>query len=157
MEAPLYLYPEDPCRKSTRVKMLHGWRKAVRTWSTIRTVKKAGINPVVCINAFFTDTDNEINSVKRLAEEAGARVALSKHWQYGGEGALELADAVIDACNEPNDFRFLYDLSTPLRKRIELIAKEVYGADGVDFPRMLWQKPKKWRRIPISPDSGRAW
>ena len=54
----------------------------------IKTVKKAGINPVVCINAFFTDTDNEINAVRRLAEAAGARVALSKHWQYGGEGAL---------------------------------------------------------------------
>ena len=84
----------------------------------IKTVKKAGINPVVCINAFFTDTDNEINAVRRLAESAGARVALSKHWQYGGEGALELADTVIDACNEPNNFRFLYELSTPLRQRI---------------------------------------
>ena len=114
----------------------------------IRTVKKAGINPVVCINAFFTDTDNEINSVRRLAEEAGARVALSKHWQYGGEGALELADAVIDACNEPNDFRFLYDLSTPLRKRIELIAKEVYGADGVEFSQDALAKAKENGRGP---------
>ena len=114
----------------------------------IRTVKRAGINPVVCINAFFTDTDNEINSVKRLAEEAGARVALSKHWQYGGEGALELADAVIDACNEPNDFRFLYDLSTPLRKRIELIAKEVYGADGVEFSQDALAKAKKMEEDP---------
>jgi formyltetrahydrofolate synthetase len=99
----------------------------------IQTVKRAGINPVVCINAFFTDTVNEINAVRRLAGSAGARVALSKHWQFGGEGALELADAVIDACNEPNNFRFLYDLSTPLRQRIELIAKEVYGADGVEY------------------------
>ena len=114
----------------------------------IRTVKKAGINPVVCINAFFSDTDNEINSVRRLAEEAGARVALSKHWQYGGEGALELADAVIDACNEPNDFRFLYDLSTPLRKRIELIAKEVYGADGVEFSQDALAKAKKMEEDP---------
>jgi formyltetrahydrofolate synthetase len=99
----------------------------------IRTVKKAGISPVVCINAFFTDTDNEIKTVRRLAESAGARVALSKHWQYGGEGALELADAVIDACNEPNNFKFLYELSTPLRKRIEMIAEEVYGAAGVEY------------------------
>jgi len=91
----------------------------------IKTVKKAGINPVVCINAFFTDTDNEIKAVIRLAEAAGARVALSRHWQFGGEGALELADAVIDACNEPNNFRFLYELSTPLRERIDKIAKEV--------------------------------
>lgn len=99
----------------------------------INTVKKAGINPVVCINAFYTDTENEIKAVRRIAESAGARVAVSKHWQYGGEGALELADAVIDACNETNDFKFLYELDVPLRQRIEMIAKEVYGADGVEY------------------------
>jgi formate--tetrahydrofolate ligase len=99
----------------------------------INTVKKAGINPVVCINAFYTDTDAEIAKVRELAEAAGARVALSRHWEKGGEGALEFADAVIEACDEPNDFKLLYDLSLPLRQRVELIAKEVYGADGVDF------------------------
>jgi len=109
----------------------------------VTTVKKAGINPVVCLNAFYTDTDNEIKLVRRLAEEAGARIALSKHWQYGGEGALELADAVIDACHEPNDFKYLYALETPLRQRIELIAKEVYGADGVDYSSEALEKAKK--------------
>jgi len=109
----------------------------------IGTVKKAGINPVVCINAFYSDTENEINAVRRLAEAAGARVALSKHWQYGGDGALELADAVIDACNEPNDFKFLYDLAMPLRQRIDLIAKEVYGAEGVEFSSDALSKAKK--------------
>lgn len=114
----------------------------------VNVVKKAGINPVVCINAFYTDTDNEIKAVKRIAETAGARVALSKHWQYGGEGALELADAVIDACNEPNDFKFLYELSTPLRTRIELIAKEVYGADGVEYTPEALAKAKKMEEDP---------
>jgi formate--tetrahydrofolate ligase len=109
----------------------------------IKTIKKAGINPVVCINAFYTDTDNEIKIVRRLAEAAGARVALSRHWEKGGDGALEFADAVVDACNEKNDFKFLYELSTPLRKRIELIAKEVYGADGVDFTPEAESKAKK--------------
>ncbi len=99
----------------------------------IKTVKKAGINPVVCINAFYTDTEAEIRTVKRLAEASGARVAVSKHWQFGGEGALELADAVIDACNESNNFRFLYELTVPLRQRIAIIVKEVYGADDVEF------------------------
>ncbi|HBH27898.1 MAG: formate--tetrahydrofolate ligase [Desulfofustis sp. PB-SRB1] len=99
----------------------------------IETVKKAGINPVVCINAFYTDTDNEIAAVRGLCEAAGARVALSRHWEHGGEGALEFADAVIDACEEPNNFKFLYELDTPLEQRIELIAKEVYGADGVSY------------------------
>ncbi|MEW6326480.1 MAG: formate--tetrahydrofolate ligase [Thermodesulfobacteriota bacterium] len=99
----------------------------------IQTVKKAGINPVVCINAFHTDTKNEIAAVRRLAEAAGARVAVSNHWLKGGEGALEFADAVVDACEEKTKFKFLYDLKTPLAKRVELIAREVYGADGVSF------------------------
>lgn len=114
----------------------------------IKTVKKAGINPVVCINAFYSDTDNEIKAVKRLAEAAGARVALSKHWQYGGEGALELADAVVDACNEPNNFKFLYESSTPLRQRIDLIAKEVYGADGVEYSPDALTKAKRMEEDP---------
>ncbi len=114
----------------------------------IKTIKKAGINPVVCINAFYTDTDNEIKAVRRLAEAAGARVALSRHWEKGGDGALEFADAVVDACNEKNDFKFLYELSTPLRQRIELIAKEVYGADGVDYTPEALEKAKKMEADP---------
>ncbi len=114
----------------------------------IKVVKKAGINPVVCINAFYTDTDNEIKAVRRLAEAAGARVALSRHWEKGGDGALEFADAVIDACNEKNDFKFLYEFSTPLRQRIDLIAKEVYGADGVDYTPEAEAKAKKMEADP---------
>jgi formate--tetrahydrofolate ligase len=114
----------------------------------VNVVKKAGINPVVCINAFYSDTDNEIKAVRRIAEAAGARVALSKHWQFGGEGALELADAVVDACNEENNFKFLYDLSTPLRERIDLIAREVYGADGVDYSADALAKAKKMEADP---------
>lgn len=114
----------------------------------INTVKKAGINPVVCVNAFYTDTDNEIKAVRRIAEQAGARVAVSKHWQFGGEGALELADTVIDACNEPNNFKFLYELDITLRHRIEMIAKEVYGADGVDYTPEALAKAKKMEEDP---------
>lgn len=109
----------------------------------INTVKKAGINPVVCINAFYTDTENEIKAVRKLAEKEGARVAVSRHWQYGGEGALELADAVVDACKEPNNFKFLYELDMPLRSRIELIAKQVYGADGVKYSPEALAKAKR--------------
>jgi len=109
----------------------------------INLIKKAGINPVVCINAFHTDTPAEIKVVRRAAEAAGARVAVSEHWARGGDGALELADAVVDACEQPNDFKFLYDLTMPLRQRIELIAKEVYGADGVDYTPDGLEKVKK--------------
>lgn len=99
----------------------------------IKTVKKAGINPVVCVNAFYTDTKNEIEAVRRLAEKAGARVAVSRHWEHGGEGAIEFAEAVKEACEEKNKFKLLYDIKMPLRKRIEKIAKEVYGAAGVEY------------------------
>jgi len=97
----------------------------------INIIRKAGINPVVCINCFHTDTDAEIEVVRKAAEAAGARVAKSTHWADGGDGALELADAVIEACNEKNEFKFLYPLEMKLRDRVALIAKEVYGADGV--------------------------
>jgi formyltetrahydrofolate synthetase len=99
----------------------------------INTVKKAGINPVVCINSFHTDTKAEIELTRKKCEAAGARVAVSEHWLKGGAGALELADVIIDACNDTVDFKFLYDMDMPLRKRIELIAKEVYGANGVSY------------------------
>jgi len=99
----------------------------------VRNVKKAGISPVVCINAFYTDTDAEIAKVRELAEAEGARVALSRHWEQGGDGALEFADAIIDACEEKTDFQYLYELDMPVKDRIEKVAKEVYGADGVEY------------------------
>ena len=114
----------------------------------IKTVKSAGINPVVCINAFYSDTKDEIAAVRRLAEEAGARVALSKHWEKGGDGALEFADAVIEACEEKNDFKLLYDLKMPLRQRIDKIAKEVYGADGAEYSADALAKAEKIEKDP---------
>ena len=114
----------------------------------INTVKKAGINPVVCINRFHNDTEEEVKLTRKMCEAAGARVAVSQHWQYGGEGALELADAVLDACNDRVNFKFLYDMDTPLRKRIELIAREVYGADGVTTSREAGAKAEKFEKDP---------
>ena len=99
----------------------------------INTVKKSGVRPVVCINSFYTDTKDEIELVRRVAEQHGALCAVSEHWLKGGEGAIELSEAVISACDEPNNFKYLYDLETPLHKRIDLIAREVYGADGVEY------------------------
>jgi formyltetrahydrofolate synthetase len=114
----------------------------------IGTVKKAGINPVVCINRFHTDTDEEVKLTRKMCEAAGARVAVSQHWRYGGEGALELADAVLDACNDKVNFKFLYDLDTPVRKRVELIAKEVYGADGVSYSPEATAKAERFEKDP---------
>jgi methylenetetrahydrofolate dehydrogenase (NADP+)/methenyltetrahydrofolate cyclohydrolase/formyltetrahydrofolate synthetase len=97
----------------------------------INTIRKAGINPVVCINCFHTDTHGEIALVRKYAEEAGARCAVSTHWADGGDGAIEFAEAVKEACEDEANFQFLYPLETKLRDRVEQIAKEVYGADGV--------------------------
>ncbi|MBF0303566.1 MAG: formate--tetrahydrofolate ligase [Desulfamplus sp.] len=99
----------------------------------IRNVRKAGISPVVCINAFYTDTPAEIKKVRELCEAEGARVAVSRHWEKGGDGAIEFAEAVVAACEEKTDFKFLYELDMPIKDRISLIAKEVYGADGVEY------------------------
>jgi formate--tetrahydrofolate ligase len=99
----------------------------------INTIRASGINPVVCINAFHTDTKDEIAMVRKAAEEAGARCAVSTHWADGGDGALELADVVKEACEEKNDFKFLYPLEMKLRERVSNIAKVVYGADGVSW------------------------
>jgi methylenetetrahydrofolate dehydrogenase (NADP+)/methenyltetrahydrofolate cyclohydrolase/formyltetrahydrofolate synthetase len=99
----------------------------------INTVKKSGISPVVCVNAFHTDSKEEIAMVRKAAESAGARCAVSTHWADGGDGALELADAVLEATEESHEFEFLYPLEMKLRDRVNLIAKEVYGADGVSW------------------------
>jgi methylenetetrahydrofolate dehydrogenase (NADP+)/methenyltetrahydrofolate cyclohydrolase/formyltetrahydrofolate synthetase len=109
----------------------------------IGVIRKSGINPVVCINCFHTDTKAEIALVKKAAEAAGARCAVSTHWADGGDGALELADAVKDACEEENEFKFLYPNEMKLRDRVALIAKEVYGADGVSWTPDAEAKAKK--------------
>ena len=91
------------------------------------------INPVVCINGFYSDTKDEHEVIRKAAETAGARSAVSEHWMKGGNGALELADAVIAACEEEVNFKLLYPNEMTLSKRIETIAREVYGADGVSY------------------------
>ena len=108
----------------------------------VETIKQSGIEPVVCVNHFFTDTEEEIAAVRKAAEAAGARVAVSKHWEKGGEGARELAETVVDACNQRSKFRFLYELSTPLSERIRLIATRVYGAEGVSYTSAAQEKLK---------------
>ena len=108
----------------------------------IETVKKSGVRPVVCVNSFYADTKAEIELVRKVAEQNGALAAVSEHWLKGGEGSIEFAEAVVAACEEENNFKFLYELETPLRKRIELIAKEVYGANGVTYTDEALEKAK---------------
>ena len=98
----------------------------------IDIVRLSGSNPVVCINSFYTDTEAEHALIRRIAEEAGARCAVSHHWLRGGEGATELAETVLAACDDGDDgFKPLYDTTKPLREQIETVARKVYGASGV--------------------------
>jgi formate--tetrahydrofolate ligase len=120
----------------------------------IETVKKSGVKPVVCVNSFYTDTPAEIELVKKISVENGALAALSEHWLKGGDGAIELAEAVMEACEAENNFKFLYELDTPLRERIELIAKEVYGASGVSYTDKALEKAKALEADPASKSLG---
>ncbi len=118
----------------------------------INTVLRSGSNPVVCINAFHTDTQAEHDLIRRIAEENGARCAVSQHWLEGGEGAVELAEAVVDACEEENRFAYLYDLELPHKERVNLIARELYGASGVDWSP---EAEQKIARIQADPETAR--
>ena len=109
----------------------------------IGIVKKSGVTPVVCINAFVTDTDAEIKKIREICEKEGVRVAVSRHWELGGEGALELADAVIDACEDINNFKELFSWKENFTTRIEKVAKEIYGASHVEISPIAKDKLKK--------------
>lgn len=101
----------------------------------IKTARKYGIPVVVAVNRFLTDSLSELELIRKVAiEEGGAEDAvICDHWEKGGEGAIDLAKAVIAACEKPSHFQFLYPLDKPIKEKIEIIAKEVYGADGVDY------------------------
>merc|ERR1712002_30645 len=104
----------------------------------IENAKKFGVNVVVAINKFGGpsgyDTEAELEAVQRIAKEAGAFDAvIATHFSEGGAGAVKLAEAVNTACSQPSNFKFLYDVNLPLKDKIEIIAKEIYGADGIDI------------------------
>ena len=99
----------------------------------IENVQKFGLPAVVAINAFPTDTRAELDFVEEKCVAMGASVALSEVWAKGGEGGLELADKVMEAMEKPSNFRFMYEVEQSIPEKIEAVAKEIYGADGVDF------------------------
>jgi len=99
----------------------------------IENVQKFGLPAVVAINAFPGDTREELDFVEKQCNAMGAAVALSEVWAKGGEGGLELADKVMAAMEQPADFKFMYDVEQSVPQKIEAVAREIYGADGVDF------------------------
>ena len=99
----------------------------------IENLKKFGVPVVVAINHFYADTDAEISYVEEYCKSLGADFAVTKCFAEGGKGGTELAEKVVAACEKENNFKFLYDLDMPLYDKIETIAKEIYGADGVEY------------------------
>ena len=99
----------------------------------IENVKAHGVSPVVAINAFPTDFASEHEAIKRIAESAGARVAVCTHFSDGGAGATDLAKAVVEACDEPSTFAFLYPDEASLKTKIETVATKIYGAANVSY------------------------
>jgi len=99
----------------------------------IEIVRRFGVSPVVAINAFPGDFESEHQVIREIAAEAGVRVAVTTHVADGGKGALELAALVVEAAQEPTEFHYLYDLDLPLVDKIEKIARDIYGADGIDL------------------------
>ena len=130
--------PLDPVYTNENLELLE--KGCDNLLAHIDIIRRSGVQPVVCLNAFYTDTQAERDLVRKVAESAGARFAVSDHWLKGGEGALELADAVVAVCDEPNSFAYLCDLSEPLKDRIEKQVREVYGGDGVDFEPLALEK-----------------
>ena len=99
----------------------------------IENVHKSGLPAVVAINAFPTDTKEELAFVEEKCNALGASVALSEVWAKGGEGGVELAEKVLEAMKQPADFHYMYEVEQSIPEKIEAIAKAIYGADGVDF------------------------
>jgi methylenetetrahydrofolate dehydrogenase (NADP+)/methenyltetrahydrofolate cyclohydrolase/formyltetrahydrofolate synthetase/formate--tetrahydrofolate ligase len=111
----------------------------------IRNAKRFGIPVVVAVNKFPTDTVAEVELVQKLAMEAGAETAVMiDHWADGGDGAKELAQAVVEACEKPSDFKFLYDLDQPIKKKIEIICKEMYNAADVTYEPLAERQIKSY-------------
>jgi formate--tetrahydrofolate ligase len=100
----------------------------------IENIKKFNVEPIVAINRFVSDTEEEIRFIEEYCEKLGVQVALSDVWAKGGEGGIELAEKVINVIEEGrSDFEVLYDENSSIKDKIETVAREIYGADGVDY------------------------
>jgi formate--tetrahydrofolate ligase len=99
----------------------------------IANIRRHGVTPVVAVNAFPDDYQSEHQAIISVAAEEGVRAAVCTHFSEGGKGAIDLAEAVAEACAEPSSFRYLYEDDVPLTNKIETVAREIYGADGIDL------------------------
>lgn len=113
----------------------------------IENANKFGVPVVVAINSFATDTRAEVELVQKLARDGGAFDAvICTHWAQGGAGAQDLAKAVDRACQQPSNFKFLYDVTLPMEEKMEIISKEIYGADGIDVKPEAQEQMDRYRK-----------
>ncbi|WP_053021528.1 formate--tetrahydrofolate ligase [Staphylococcus haemolyticus] len=120
----------------------------------VNNIRKFGVEPVIALNAFIHDTDAETESVKAWAKENNVRIALTEVWEKGGKGGVELANQVLEVIEQPNDFKFLYDLDQSLEEKIETIVKDIYGGSSVTFSKKAKKQLKEftdngWGQYPI--------
>jgi formate--tetrahydrofolate ligase len=110
----------------------------------IENLHKFGLPVVLAVNKFITDTEAEIKLVKDLAEKAGSQAILCEGWANGGKGTIELAEKVVEMCQEESQFKNIYPLEMPLVEKIETLAKEIYRASSVEFDSKALKKLKKY-------------
>ena len=114
----------------------------------IKNALRYGVPVVVAVNSFATDTPAEVEMVRKASIEAGAEdAAVCTHWMEGGKGAVELAELVVKTAEKPSHFEFLYPLDISIKEKIEIICKEIYGADGVDYLPEAEEKIKLYTRL----------
>ncbi len=138
--------PLDPAYTEENLELLE--KGAVNMVVHIKNALRFGIPVVVAINRFTDDTDAEVELLRKIAIEAGAEDAvMSNHWTEGGKGSVELGKAVMAACEKLSDFKFLYPLDISIKEKIEIIAKKIYGADGVEYSEKAEEQIADYERL----------
>ncbi|MEZ4592898.1 MAG: formate--tetrahydrofolate ligase [Chloroflexota bacterium] len=138
--------PLDPAYTEENLELLE--KGCVNMIAHIQNALRFGIPVVVAVNKFKDDTANEVALVRKIAIEAGAEDAvMSNHWAEGGKGSVELGKAVMAACEKPSNFKFLYPLEISIKEKIETIAKEIYGADGVEYSEKAEEQIADYNRL----------
>lgn len=120
----------------------------------VNNIRKFGVEPVVALNAFVHDTEDETEAVKAWAKENNVRIALTEVWEKGGKGGVDLANQVLEVIDQPQEFKLLYDLDQSLEEKIETIVKEIYGGSSVTFSKKAKKQLKEftdngWGKYPI--------
>jgi len=114
----------------------------------IQNAMKFGVKVIVAVNSFATDTEAEVDLIRKSAIEFGAMDAIKcTHWADGGKGTKKLAEAVVKAAEQPGNFKFLYEADRPIKEKIETIAREIYRADGVDYAPQAEEQIERYTRL----------